>query len=259
MRGLVISVFRACLGLLVSLLASTVSPAQNGPFSARATAKLAVASPVQQKDREFKVDLIINLNAATGFNGPGSITPAVLGAFLFNVGFSPQDFQFIGAENGTASEFGSTPVFTHPTIANNAGFVGVVNSQTGSTPRSGDYLAAKITLKPTHCFASSFLTPNPNGASNPMNLSSAYLSAPSPAGPALISFLSGPPLALRSIQRGDANGDGIVNAQDVVATIRAIFDAGGRNGMQDCNQSGIYSVADVICTLPLTFTPSPCL
>ena len=229
--------------------------AQNAPFSANATVRLVASSPIQQKDREFKVDLIVNLNAAGGVNGAGAATAATLGAYLINIGFTPADFQLLGVEDGTAAEFAGAPVFTHPSIANVSGYVGVVNAQNGTTHRTGDYLVARLRLKPIRCFASSLLVPDTPKAPNSMSLSSAYLAAPSPSGPALIGFQTGPSLAIRSVLRGDANGDEGVNSQDVVAAIRAVFDAGARNGLQDCNQDSRYTVADVLCVVLATVAP----
>lgn len=229
--------------------------AQDAPFSAVGRVGIAAGIMTQQVGREFTVDLIVGLDDAAGRNGQGALTPAVLGSYLLSVGFVPADLEFTGLENGTAAEFPWPPVSTHPAAANAAGYVSIANSQSGNVPRAGSYLVARLKFKPRRRFAASTVTAAAGTAPQAASLASAYLPGPPPAGPALIRFTLGPDLVFAGVLRGDANEDGGVDVADIVAVIGALFDPAWQSPAKDCNLSGTYTVADLVCTVAAVYGP----
>lgn len=56
-------------------------------------------------------------------------------------------------------------------------------------------------------------------------------------------------LTVQSIDPGDANGDGVINIQDVISILSRVLSSGQPSGGSDCNGDGNLNIQDVICTL----------
>jgi RHS repeat-associated protein len=56
---------------------------------------------------------------------------------------------------------------------------------------------------------------------------------------------------------GDANGDTVINDQDVTAIIQQILGLGTASGDADCNQDGAVNVQDVVCVMDIILQSGP--
>jgi hypothetical protein len=144
---------RSLLRLLVAaaLLSAVVLPPRKGlgqgaPMSGTA---LVTASPNPSSTTVgslVQVTVRVGLTGLTGKASSGGNTLAVLGGYQIAVAFDKTRLRFDSAAGGISTGYTSVPTFTSPAIANAAGSVALVASQTSPTAPTGEVTVAVLSF-----------------------------------------------------------------------------------------------------------------
>ncbi|MBK9966109.1 MAG: hypothetical protein IPP07_14840 [Holophagales bacterium] len=171
-----------------TLLVSGMALGQGAPVTGTAAVTLTGPATVQS-GLPFTVDVNVNLTGVTGTCG-GSV-PAVLGGYVVPVGFPIGRATFTSSAGCTSAEFGA-PLDTTPVAAANAsGIVAITDSHANSSAPTGSVCVAQLTFTASGPGVL-VLTPNPAGAAQPLQLSSAFQAGCPTTSPTTIPFTVAP-------------------------------------------------------------------
>ncbi len=167
-----------------TLLVSGMALGQGAPVTGTAAVTLTGPATVQA-GIPFTVNVNVNLTGVTGTCGAS--VPAVLGGYVVPVGFPVGRTTFSSSAGCTSAEFGAPLDTTPAATANASGVVAITDSHANSTAPTGSVCVAQLTFTATVPGLLA-LTPNPAGAVQPLQLSSAFQAGCPTTSPTTIPF-----------------------------------------------------------------------
>jgi len=126
-----------------------------------------------------QLGLSVDISGVTGRNPSGTTVPAVLGGYQITVSFDQTRLRFDSASGGASPGYTSAPTYTNAAIANAAGSLTLVASQTSATSPTGVISLATLSFTTLAAGTASI-------AANPVSVVSAYQPGPPSVGPAAI-------------------------------------------------------------------------
>lgn len=169
---------------IATLLSSGLALGQGAPVTGSAAVSLS-GPATATAGIPFTVDVNVNLTGVTGTCG-GTV-PAVLGGYVIPVGFTVGRASFVSSAGCTSAEFGAPLDTTPAATANASGVVAITDSHATSASPTGSVCVAQLTFTPIGPGAL-VLTPNPAGATQPLQLSSAFQAGCPATSPTTIPF-----------------------------------------------------------------------